>query len=183
MFTALFTSQRLRLAAPQPEDQTVFAAWTQDDEYMRLLDDDPVRPQSAATFSSFGDATRSDDYYFHLRTLDGDHLIGFVVLFNLKWRNQTAQLAIGIGDREYRGQGYGQEALHLILQYAFVELGLRRVSLTVLDYNTRAIHAYERVGFQREGIERRAIWRNGRTFDLLHYGILREEWLAQQPNI
>ncbi len=52
MFTALFTSQRLRLAAPQPEDQATFAAWTQDDEYMRLLDDDPVRPQSATLRST-----------------------------------------------------------------------------------------------------------------------------------
>ena len=180
MLNPILVSKLVRLAAPRPEDQALFASWTNDDEYMRLLDDDPVRPQSEATFGSFGDATRNDDFYFHLRTLEGDQLIGFVVLFNLKWRNQTAELAIGIGEQAYRGKGYGHDALNLILNYAFAELCLRRVSLTVLDYNARAIRAYERVGFQREGAHRQAVNRNAQYHDLLLYGILREEWLSLQ---
>ena len=176
MFTPIFSGSRVRLTPPQPDDQAVFASWTHDDEYMRLLDDDPVRPQSVPTFGSFGEATKHDDFYFHLRTIEGDQLLGFVVLFNLKWRNQTAELAIGIGAKEYRGKGYGQDALNLILNYAFSELCLRRVSLTVLEYNARAIRAYERVGFQREGAHRQAVCRDGQYFDLLLYGILREEW-------
>ena len=84
-----------------------------------------------------------------------------MVLFNIKWRNQTAEMAIGIGDPALRGQGYGREALDLLLGYAFHELGLYRVGLTVLDYNTAAIRAYERVGFVREGVQREAVWRAG----------------------
>ncbi len=179
MFSPIFTGSLVRLTSPRPEDQELFASWTHDDEYMRLLDDDPVRPQSASTFNSFADATKHDDYYFHLRTLEGDHLIGFVVLFNLKWRNQTAELAIGIGAKNYRGKGYGRDALTLILNYAFSELCLRRVSLTVLEYNTAAIQAYERVGLQREGTYRQAVRRDGQTFDLLLYGILQEEWKSR----
>lgn len=181
MFAPIFTGSQVRLAAPRPEDQEVFAQWTSDDDYMRLLDDDPVRPLSVPTFASFGDATKPDDYYFHLRTIEDDHLIGFVVLFNLKWRNQTAELAIGIGSKAYRGKGYGRDSLVLILNYAFSELCLRRVSLTVLEYNTRAIRAYERVGFQREGAHRQAVCREGQSFDLLLYGILRDEWKSALP--
>lgn len=182
MFSPIFSGERVRLTPPQEEDQALFASWTHDDEYMRLLDDDPVRPQSSSTFAHFGDATKNDDYYFHLRTLEGNVLIGFVVLFNLKWRNGTAILAIGIGAAEYRGKGYGRDSLNLILNYAFSELCLRRVSLTVIDYNTSAIKAYERVGFQREGVHRQAISRGGQTHDLLSYGILREEWQTLQES-
>ncbi|MEL7435033.1 MAG: GNAT family protein [Chloroflexota bacterium] len=178
MLNPIFTSQRLCLAIPSADDAEAFAQWTNSDTYMRLLDDDPVRPQSPANFDHFGNARGDDDYYFHLRTLEEDVLLGFVVLFNLKWRNQTAELAIGIGNTDYRGKGYGQEALHLILNYAFSELNLRRVSLTVIDYNTVAINAYKKVGFQQEGTARQAIIREDKTHDLLHFGILRHEYQA-----
>lgn len=180
MFPPIFTGELVRLTASLPEDRDIFASWTQDDDYMRLLDDDPIRPQSSATYASFGEPAKPDDYYFHLRTIADNHLIGFVVLFNLKWRNQAADLAIGIGAREYRSKGYGVDALRVMLRYAFSELGLRRVSLTVMDYNIRAINAYERVGFKREGAQRQAIYRDGKLYDLLNYGILRDEWLEMQ---
>jgi RimJ/RimL family protein N-acetyltransferase len=176
MFNPLFTGKLLRLAASHADDQAIFMQWTHDDEYMRLMDDDPIRPQASANFAHFGEAINGDNYYFHLRTLDADQLIGFVVLFNLKWRNQTSEMAIGIGAKAFWGKGYGQDALNLILNYAFSELCLHRVSLTVLGYNTRAIKAYERVGFRHEGTHRQAIQRNGQRYDLLLYGILREEW-------
>lgn len=181
MFPPLFTSARLRLATPRPEDVDILAQWSQDDVYLRLLDDDPVTPQSAAQYANLETNLATNSAYFHVRTLDDDQLIGFVVLFNIKWRNQTAEMAIAIGDPAQRGQGYGREALDLLLGYAFHELGLYRVGLTVLDYNTAAIRAYERVGFVREGVQRGAIWRAGNRYDLLSYGILRTEWLARQP--
>jgi len=149
---------------------------------MRLLDDDPIAPQSPASFGHLGARSDANSAYFHLRTLDGDQFIGFVALFNIKWRNQTAEMAIGIGDPALRGQGYGREALDLLLGYAFHELGLYRVGLTVMDYNTDAIRAYERVGFVREGAQRGAGWRAGKRYDLLCYGILRDEWLTRQTS-
>ncbi len=176
----IFTGQRLRLAPPQPADQELFAQWSHADEYMRLLDDDPVRPQTAASYGFFAEAPKDNGFYFHLRTIEDDQMIGFVVLFGIKWRNQSATMAIGIGPSDYRGKGYGQDALKLILNYGFSELGLHRVGLTVLSYNTAAIRAYERVGFVHEGVQRQAIYRDGQRHDMLSYGILREEWLARQ---
>lgn len=177
MFSSIFNGDMLRLAPPQPEDQAQFAEWSQDADYMRMLDDDPVRPQSAENYAYFSAPPRDNDYYFHLRTLDGDNLIGFVALFAIKWRNQSAMTAVGIGDSYYRGIGYGRDALQLILRYGFAELGLHRISLTVLAYNTAAIKAYEHVGFVHEGTQRQAVYREGQRHDLLMYAILREEWL------
>jgi RimJ/RimL family protein N-acetyltransferase len=176
MFDPLFTSARLRLAAPLPADQADFARWSQDADYLRLLDDDPIRPLAEAAFGSFANPNDSDSY-FHLRTLEADTLIGFVVLHGIKWPGGSALLAMGIGEPTYRGKGYGSEALRLILRYGFMELGLHRVGLTVLAYNTAAIRAYERVGFVREGCTRQAVLRQGMRHDLLAYGILREEYL------
>ena len=176
MFSPLFTSKRIRLATPLPEDKASFVRWSEDEDYTRMLDDDPIRPLSEANFGHFDGSASADNPYFHIRTLDNDTLIGFVVLFNIKWSNQSAEMAIGIGDKNYRGKGYGAEALHLILNYAFNELNLYRVGLTVIGYNTPAIKSYERAGFVLEGTRRKAIQRYGQRYDLLQYGILRDEW-------
>jgi RimJ/RimL family protein N-acetyltransferase len=180
MFTPLFTGRLLRLAAAVPEDKDTMAAWTTDDQYLRMLDDDPVRPQSLAWYEHLGGQDGANGVYFHLRTLQEDAFIGFVVLFNIKWASQTSEMAIGIGVPEYRSKGYGQDALRLILNYAFSELNLYRVGLTVMSYNTDAIRAYERAGFVREGARRGMVHRDGQRHDLVVYGILRDEWLAQR---
>jgi len=177
MFSPIFKGQLLRLAPPTADDQAIFASWTHDDDYMRMLDDDPVRPESPLNYASFADAPDDKSYYFHLRTLADDTLVGFVVLFNIKWGNQSAEMAIGIGDPSNRGKGYGQDGLKLILNYGFNELNLHRISLTVMEYNAPAIKAYERVGFVREGAHRQAVQRQGKRCDLLLYGILRDEFL------
>lgn len=178
MFSPLFVGKLVRLTSSTVEDRETFAAWSRDADYMRMLDDDPIRPQSPDNFGSFGGAVY--DHYFHLRTLADDTLIGFVVLFNLKWPGASADMAIGIGEPAYRGKGYGSEALRLILDYAFSEVGLYRVGLTVMEYNSAAIKSYERAGFVREGAKRKAVLRDGNRYDLVYYGILRDEWLVRK---
>lgn len=180
MFQPLFTGQLVRLAAPQPDDRAILADWTQDDEYMRLLDDDPVRPQAAKDMTWLDNPNSHDSYYFHIRTLTDNKLIGFVVLHSIKWASQTSELAIGIGERDYWGRGYGKDALRLVLNYAFSELNLYRIGLNVLGYNARAIKAYEQLGFVHEGAKRGMVLRGGERHDLIFYGLLRDEWAVAQ---
>ncbi|MBN2472030.1 MAG: GNAT family N-acetyltransferase [Anaerolineae bacterium] len=182
-FPPIFKGKRIRLAAPEPDDAAYFARWSADDAYMRMLDDDPVQPRSEAFFAHFSQGGTEpgrtpDDYYFHLRTLADDQVIGFVALFNIKWPSQHAEIALGIGDPAYRGKGYGADALRVLLNYAFSELNLYRVELSVMAYNTAAITAYERVGFVREGVKRGLVLRCGQRHDVLCYAILRPEWEA-----
>jgi RimJ/RimL family protein N-acetyltransferase len=180
MFSPLFTGRLLRLAPATTEDQQTLAMWSRDDMYLRMLDDDPVRPQNMSAYQSTTEWDPQSSVYFHLRTLSDDTFIGFVALFTIKWASQTCDMAIGIGPSEYRGKGYGQDALRLILNYAFSELNLYRVGLTVMSYNTAAIRAYERAGFVREGAKRQMVHREGQRHDLVLYGILRDEWLARR---
>ncbi len=79
----------------------------------------------------------------------------------------------------YWGQGYGYEAMVLALNFAFNELNLHRLQLTVYSYNERAIHLYERLGFQREGVYREFLLRDGQYHDMYQYGILSHEWLGR----
>jgi RimJ/RimL family protein N-acetyltransferase len=72
--------------------------------------------------------------------------------------------------------------MKLVLRYAFLELNLRRVTLNVFEYNERAIRSYEKAGFRLEGSQRQAIQREGRRWDMVYMGILREEWMEHNQN-
>ncbi|NTU75208.1 MAG: GNAT family N-acetyltransferase, partial [Anaerolineaceae bacterium] len=116
---------------------------------------------------------------FHVRTIQDDRLIGFVALHSIEWNNQAGMLAIGIGEPEFRGRGYGHETLELILNYAFNELNLYRVGLHVIANNASAIRTYEAAGFVKEGVQRSSVFRDQQRIDCIHMGILREEYFNQ----
>jgi RimJ/RimL family protein N-acetyltransferase len=68
--------------------------------------------------------------------------------------------------------------MNILLRFAFTEINLRRVTLTVFEYNPRAIRSYEKAGFRHEGRARKVVNKEGRRWDVLYMGILREEWLG-----
>lgn len=107
---------------------------------------------------------------------DGDRHIGNTGLHGIAALDRKAEFGVFIGDVEYRGRGFGSEATALMVRYAFEELNLHRVALSVFADNPRAARAYEKAGFVREGIERESAYRNGRWHDIHRYGVLRDEW-------
>ena len=182
MTETLFRGKLVRLAPSTRDDAEVFARWSQDADYLRNLDTDYARPFSTESYiERFNPGRESpNSVVFHLRTLEDDRLIGFVAIDTIEWNNQVGLLAIGIGEPNYRGRGYGADALRLILRYAFDELNLHRVGLDVIANNAQAIQAYERVGFRQEGIQRDAVLRDGQRHGLMVMGILRHEWEASR---
>jgi RimJ/RimL family protein N-acetyltransferase len=184
MNVQLFEGERVRLAPHDPDkDAEVESRWTHDPEYMRLVSADPVRPLSPGQikkkYEEAGkDASRQSQnrFSFAVRMRADDRLIGVVRLDRIEWNNGAGWLALGIGAAEDRGQGYGTEALRLILRYAFDELNLHRLSASTFEYNTGALRFLERAGFAIEVRRRQAIQREGRRWDDLFLGILREDW-------
>ncbi|WP_241494631.1 GNAT family N-acetyltransferase [Bacillus coahuilensis] len=120
--------------------------------------------------------TSEKDYRFSIRLKSTDDLIGYMELDDILWSNRVGWISLGIGELEHRGKGYGKEAMDTILRYAFHELNLHRIQLTVFSYNEPAIHLYEKVGFQKEGTYRQFLERDGNRHDMLLYGLLKEEW-------
>ncbi|MBN1658357.1 MAG: GNAT family N-acetyltransferase [Anaerolineae bacterium] len=170
----LFRGRLVRLAAPLEADAPHFARWVRDAEYLRALDTDYVRPMSveemAQRLASF--IRDPGTVEFRIRTLHDDTLIGFVALHTISWHNRSANLAIGIGEPDYRGRGYGTDALRVVLRVAFHEMHLERVGLNVNGDNTRAIRAYEKAGFHHEGTLHRALLRDGRWQDRIIMGAI-----------
>lgn len=105
-------------------------------------------------------------------------ILGLVTLASINWVARSAVLHIMVGREEDRGRGLGTFAVSEMLRHAFRDLGLHRVELDVLVGNDRAIHVYEKCGFQSEGIRREAVYKDGQWVDLCHMAVLAEWWEA-----
>ena len=173
----------VRLSAVDPEEfGKAFAVWRRDSEFMRLMDSNATRlgsqKDSQKSLEKELEDQQLNQHWFTIRTLAEDRLIGDIGLYVVNWPGRDAFVGLGIGDRDFWGRGYGTAAMRLILRYAFMEVNLRRVTLTVFEYNPRAIRSYEKAGFRHEGRRRALLHRDGKRYDEIFMGILREEWMS-----
>jgi len=184
----LFSGRLVRLSAFDLEIYPkTLSRWMRDSETWRLQDSYPPHPITSRQIKEgkekYLDKQRLDEIPFAIHTLADDRLIGDIGLGGIRWNHGDAFVGIGIGERELWGKGFGSDAMWVLLRYAFMELNLHRVSLTVFEYNPRAIRSYEKCGFQVEGRNRKLLNRAGRRWDEIYMGILREEWQQRNPPV
>jgi RimJ/RimL family protein N-acetyltransferase len=116
---------------------------------------------------------RSDAVEFGVVSLTGE-LVGFGGLFDIKSAFGTGSFFVGIAPAMW-GRGFGTEATQLICEYGFVFRSLHNIRLQVNGYNTRAIRAYEKVGFKHVGRIRGAIVYDGTRYDEVMMDLVRDE--------
>lgn len=174
----LLCGSRVRLTALTQIDLPTVTQWYQNPEFLRLFDALPAYPKTEPVLAQWLDNTdqATDTFLFAIRPLDDDVLIGYVELDGILWTHRVSGVSIAIGEAKHWGKGYGYEVMQLVLRFAFDELNLHRIQLTVFSYNERAIALYEKLGFQREGVHREHLQHDGKRYDMYLYGLLRSEW-------
>jgi diamine N-acetyltransferase len=105
-----------------------------------------------------------------------DRHVGGAGFCSIDGRNRRAEVGLFIGVPELWDQGLGHDVLKALLHFGFEQMNLHRVYLRVFADHKRAIHLYEKAGFQHEGYWRQAEFRHGHYHDLLWMSVLREEW-------
>jgi len=174
----MLKSERLTLRKISRDDLANYLVWFNDPEVNRHL----------LTFIVFNmddevawyEAQQKDPNTLNLAIiLNHNHKhIGSIGLSEINHRTQQAQLGIAIGEKQYWGQGYGREAIKLLLEFGFLELNLHRIALQVDASHIAAQHCYQHCGFVEEGRLRDAIFRRGQFEDQLIMSILRPEFQA-----
>jgi RimJ/RimL family protein N-acetyltransferase len=155
--------------------------WMQDEETMRYRDY-PAPPASMAEACRQYEESLADKKE-NLRlaiAIPDDELIGEIALRNIDRRCGLADFTIAIGNKDYWGKGYGTDATWALMHYAFQQLNLRRITLYVHDFNRRAIRAYEKCGFRKEGVMRDAHYMDGTYSDVVMMGLLRADFEAAE---
>jgi RimJ/RimL family protein N-acetyltransferase len=110
---------------------------------------------------------RSDEVLWTIALPEEDRCIGHVGLYQIDYRIGKADFGIVIGNGAHRGRGIGRQVTEAVVRFGFAELGLRKVTLSVLATNSRAIRLYESVGFEREGVLKDDQFRDGAFVDTI----------------
>src|SRR5438093_12811038 len=152
--------------------------WFSDPQIIRFLGRDaPVTVAEEERWFR-DDERRTDEQIFAIE-VEGQH-VGNLGLHKIDRVHRKAEVGIVIGEPSFWSQGYGTEAMRVVLRYGFDGLGLNKISLDVLEYNTRALRTYDRLGFKRERVHREDIYKDGRFVNVMRISILARE-LRDEP--
>jgi RimJ/RimL family protein N-acetyltransferase len=108
---------------------------------------------------------------------DSDEAIGVIEIRAIDQRNSHAEMGFSIGNKAYWNQGYGTEALMLILEYAFNTLNLRKVHSTVNEANPRSRRCLEKCGYREEGRMKEHFYSQGRFLDVFQMAVFKADFL------
>ncbi|CAN5569287.1 GNAT family protein [soil metagenome] len=172
----MITGKLVTLRALTPEDYARMTEFKNDVEVELLGGGTPPRPQTLTMVTEFFDELVKNKENLGFAIEADGKFIGDIGLFHLDRISGTAEVGIGIGDRDYWGRGYGRDAMSLIVEYGFTIQNLRRIWLETHATNERAIRSYSAVGFVEEGRQRQHVWLGGRYVDIVLMGLLREDW-------
>jgi len=166
-------SERVRLRPLRKADAPLLYQWITDRDLVIL--NSPYHPVSELDHEAWVEkmmARHSDLVIFVIEEVSSGLAIGTCQLLNINWRYRSAELQIRIGDAVFQSKGYGSEAVQLLVGFGFNDLNLHRIYLHVFASNGRAVRAYEKCGFEREGMLKEAAYIDGEWVDVLVMGLL-----------
>lgn len=167
--------EKIYLSPRNLEDAEKYVEWLNDFETTDYIG----RSHQILTIESekkYLESTMEEEAVFGIIDIKEDKLIGTLGLHQIDHFKRTATLGIFIGDKEYRGKGYGTEAIKLILDYGFNYLNLNNIKLDLMEFNERALACYKKCGFKEYGRRRKCNFINGKYYDTIEMDILAEEF-------
>ena len=173
----LLKGDEIELVALAPTHASAIVQWFHNAEFMRSYSSATALPKTEEDVLQIIEKYRRSETQcmFGLQRRTDHLLVGMGGFDKISWRNGVGFLALAI-DPQHWAKGYGTETLQLLLRFAFMEINLHKVQLTVFAYNERALALYSRAGFVREGTYREFIRRDGQRFDMILMGLLESEW-------
>lgn len=172
----MLTGKLVRLRAIEPSDAESLLRWHTDPELSRWMIAD--YPRSLAQIRKQFEERPPNTYdrlVLCIESLADGRALGTISLTGAEAESGRPNLAVYIGEQEFRGGGYGTDAVRVLCRYAFDSMRVHGVSLWVVPENTAARHVYEKLGFVEEGRKREAFRRDGKWYDMLLMSVLEGE--------
>ena len=163
------------------EDAVIDAQYTYNLMYARHWFDEIVRPLSKSEIKKLYEKIekqideRGEMIHFAVRHRNTQKLFGFLQFNWISWNNAVGSIIIAIGDRE-ECKNMEKQIISLACQYAFSELNLFRIEISLLSIESNLITALENSGFSKEVTLTDGAFLFGDYCDIYIYGILRPEW-------
>ncbi|MGH9175451.1 MAG: GNAT family N-acetyltransferase [Vicinamibacterales bacterium] len=162
------SGERVALGPLRRDLIPTYQRWFNDIETSRTQGDIPgPRTIERAIAWYERNATADDANWFTIYERATWQPIGITWLSDFDRGNATGWFAISIGEPAERGTGYGTEVARLMLDFAFIQLGLHNVALEVFGNNPAGIRAYQKAGFTEFARFREAYLSSGLRWDVV----------------
>ncbi|PPQ68324.1 hypothetical protein CVT24_004804 [Panaeolus cyanescens] len=177
----MFKTQRTVLRAYGPADLPLMLAIVNNPLVQNTLISDPVVPRNHRFATKLEEIANEALLYVIIEAIDGPapQVIGAASITIANIKNRDVNFGIGLIP-EVWNKGYGSEVTEFLVDYAFKNLGVHRISLGVFETNPGAVKLYKKIGFSEEGRKRKANFFDGKWIDSIYMGLLEEEWFAKK---
>ena len=168
---------RVYLRALEPDDYKTSLNWRNDDTITSNLGGGKYFVSSEIERQWVQNAiSQNRDVRLAICTTGDNLYIGNIYLTGIDYINRKATSHILIGNHDYWNSGYGTEAMHLLLDYAFNHKNLRRIEALVLEDNIGSCKMHEKLGYKKEGLLRESVYKNGVYKNQICYALLKVEY-------
>lgn len=179
MFGPVIDGKHVRLEPPKIADAPAYQRWFSDADVTRyLLRRHPLTlPREEEALEKAAEDPQRVLWSIFVKSPAGAaRLVGAALLERIDWRNGDAKTATIIGEKGEWGKGYAGEAMRLRTEYAFVELGLRRLWSGVEMPNESSQRALVKVGYRPCGVRRKHVFVDGQWLDVWMGELHRDDW-------
>lgn len=178
IFRPFLTGSRIYLREVRLTDvNESYYKWMNDPEVTQYLES-RFYPQSMESISEFVKNQTGDQNNVFLAIIlkEGDFHIGNIKIGPINWIHRFAEVGILIGDKTSWGKGYGTEAIGLVVKYAFNILNLHKLTAGCYNSNQGSLKAFQKNGFEVEGVRKKHSFHNGEYIDAILLGLLNPNW-------
>lgn len=176
---ALIDSERIYLRGVTLEDVTdAYFHWMNDPEVIQYLES-RFYPQSRDGIRAFVQSFQGNqnNVFFAIILKEDNRHIGNIKLGAINWIHRLAEIGLIIGEKDTWGKGFATEAIRLVSDYAFKCLNLHKVSAGCYGINQGSVRAFQRAGFEVEGVRPKHMFCEGNYVDLVLLGKLNPQSL------
>jgi len=172
-------TKRLLLRNTELTDCKAFFKWEKDPEIIEFLAFNNDLEYEDVVKDFVIDSADTSKKLFTIMLKEENIPIGRVIISRINCHENSLDITkIFIGELKKQNLGYGREAIEALLEYAFFDLNMERVTLDYFVENKRAERLYKKMGFEYEGLMRNACIKDGKYYDLKLMSMLRNEYFS-----
>jgi RimJ/RimL family protein N-acetyltransferase len=171
----LIAGELVLLRALEPDDLERCYRWMNDPEIVRTLKHRyPMAFHKEAEWLQRAVNPPHTERHFAIERRDNRTHIGNTSVHDIDWVSRTAELDLFLGEPSAWNRGFGRDAIRAVMRFAFDEMNLQKLRISVFDYNERAKHVLISSGFVQEGKLAREFYREGQFHDIVILAAFRE---------
>lgn len=171
--------RKVTLRAIEETDLEMLQNLTNDPDFERMIVGWSFAVSSKDQAEWFKNCRQGLDRLRFTIVTEEDGAVGLIGLRDIDWKNGVA---IGLGMRiaktNLRTRGLATDAWMTLFRYAFEELRLNRIVGSYIEYNKASARVCEKVGFKIEGVQREAVFKNGKFHNVVSLSCLKSDYDA-----